>query len=351
MVDYIIVGLGLAGTAFAEQLLKHEKSFIVYDDTSQQSSLVAGALYNPVILKRFTKVWRAHEQLASVESFYPQLESKLNVKFDFKIPVYRRFASVEEQNLWFDAADKPLLEDFLSTTLIKNDNNNIDAPFGYGEVLSTGRVDTDILMTSYTAYLLREGFLKKERFNYEDLIIEADHVMYNNVKAKNIVFCEGFGLKSNPYFNYLPLNGTKGQLLTIHAPELKTDFVLKSSVFLIPTGNDFYRVGATYERHDKTNQITREAREELLAKMDTFIKCPYEVVDQKAGIRPTVTDRRPLVGKHPVYPNVYVLNGMGSRGVMIAPYASGQLYEAIELSQPIDDDMDILRFRKKYPAP
>ena len=62
-VDYIIVGLGLAGLAFVEELITANKSFIVFEDTSQTSSLVAGGVYNPVILKRFSPVWNAKEQL------------------------------------------------------------------------------------------------------------------------------------------------------------------------------------------------------------------------------------------------------------------------------------------------
>ncbi|MGY8910456.1 MAG: NAD(P)-binding protein, partial [Flavobacteriales bacterium] len=50
-IDYIIVGLGLAGLAFAEQLLKAGKTFLVFENHSQISSLVAGGVYNPVILK------------------------------------------------------------------------------------------------------------------------------------------------------------------------------------------------------------------------------------------------------------------------------------------------------------
>jgi len=47
-VDYIVVGCGLAGIAFCEQLLANNKSFVVFDDDSQKSSTVAGGLYNPV---------------------------------------------------------------------------------------------------------------------------------------------------------------------------------------------------------------------------------------------------------------------------------------------------------------
>jgi glycine/D-amino acid oxidase-like deaminating enzyme len=43
-----------------------------------------------------------------------------------------------------------------------------------------------------------------------------------------------------------------------------------------------------------------------------------------------------------------VLNGFGSRGVMISPYASNQLYEYIERGVPIDPEMDISRFKKAY---
>ena len=51
--DYIVVGLGLAGLAFIEELIEANKSFLVFEDNSQTSSLVAGGVYNPVILKRY----------------------------------------------------------------------------------------------------------------------------------------------------------------------------------------------------------------------------------------------------------------------------------------------------------
>ena len=175
-----------------------------------------------------------------------------------------------------------------------------------------------------------------------------DEVIYRSLKANRIVFATGFGLSENPYFNYLPLQGAKGELLTIKATELREHSVIKSSVFIIPLGDDLYRVGATYNWKDKTNLPTREAREEILNKLRTFLKCDYELLDQIAGIRPTVTDRRPLVGRHPEYHNLYVLNGLGSRGVMIAPYAAGCLFEFIQKQIPLPTEMDVRRFDKKY---
>lgn len=348
MVDYLIVGLGIAGISFCEVLERHNYSFKVIADGSQTSSMVAGGLYNPVTLKRFTPAWNAREQLGFAIPFYKDLEVKLKVQLDYNVPILRRFASVEEQNLWFEAADRPLLQPYLSTKIRSSTNPNINAPFGYGEVLHTGRVATKILLSAYSDYLLGNNSLLRETFDHGSLGMVDGLMEYKSVKARNIVFAEGYGLKNNPYFNYLPLNGNKGELLTIKAPGLGEHRIVKSSVFIIPLGDDLYRVGATYNPRDKSNLPTGEAKQELLDKLNTFLECDYEVVDHVAGIRPTVVDRKPLAGRHPIYGNMHVLNGLGSRGVMIGPWAAQLLFDQIENNIALPKEMDIERFTKKY---
>lgn len=345
-VDYIIVGCGIAGISFCEQLKKHHKTFVVFDDNSQQSSSVAGGLYNPVVLKRFTPVWKSKEQLQIALSLYHHLEAEFDIKLDYKIPVYRKFASLEEQNDWFTASDKLNLSEYLSSKLIKNDNAYIDAPFGFGEVKETGRIDVKILLDTYKMSLLKQGILFETAFDYPYLNIEENAIRYKDVQAKQLVFSDGFGIKQNPFFNHLPLVPAKGELLTIYAPDLDIHYVLKSAIFLIPLGNHLYIVGATYEWKDLTNEISDSAKNELLTKLKKLINCPFEVVNQVAGIRPTVKDRRPLVGQHTEHKNVYVLNGLGTRGVMIGPYVAEQLYNSIECQQPLDLEIDIKRFEK-----
>lgn len=344
-VDYIIVGIGIAGISFCEQLRANGKSFVVFDNASQQSSTVAGGLYNPVVLKRFTSVWKSTEQLDIALPIYADIEKRLNVKLDYKVPVYRKFASLEEQNDWFAASDKPLLSRYLSPEIIKNTNVAIDAPLGFGEVLETGRIDVKTMIDAYKTELLKDKSLFEASFKYEDLQIQNKIVKYQNINAKHIVFAEGSGIRQNPYFNYLPLAPAKGELLTIHAPDLKIDYVLKASVFLIPLGDDLYSVGATYEWIDLSHDITKKAKEELLNKLEKQINCAFEVVNQVAGIRPTVKDRRPLIGKHQDYENLFVLNGLGTRGVMIGPYVAKQLYNFIEHKAPLEKEINIDRFK------
>ncbi len=348
MLDYLVVGLGIAGVSICEELEKKKKSYRVINDVSQVATLVAGGLYNPVILKRFTLAWKAEEQLKIAIPFYKSLEQKLNVQLDYKLPIFRRFASIEEQNLWFEASDKAGLSAFLSPKLLKNHNPYINAPYGYGQVLHTGRIDTALLLKSYESRLVSENKLLSETFDYNLLNIHREYITYQGLTVKKIIFSEGFSMKKNPFFKYLPLTSTKGEYLTVKAPELRESNAIKSSIFLIPWEKDVYRVGATYKWKDISNQPTEASKTELLQKLDSILKCDYEVIDQVAGIRPTVVDRRPLVGEHPVYKNVFALNGLGSRGVLIAPFASIQLINYIEQNGDIDVEMNIHRFTEKY---
>lgn len=346
MIDYIIVGSGLAGIAFAETALQNNKSILVFDNNSQQSSKVAGGLYNPVILKRFSEVWEAQEQITLLSSFYGNLERKLNSKFDFKIPIYRKLFSAEEQNNWFIATDKISLVPFLSSKLVSKKYNGIDSPFNFGEVLQTGYVDTEKLLLHYHEYLKTENLLVEKSFDYDFLDINEDFVKYKNIEAKNIVFAEGFGMMENPYFSKLPLDGTKGELLIIKAPNLDLDVVVKTSVFILPLGNDLYKVGATYNWQDKTNLPTEEGKQELLESIKEILNCDFEIIEHLAGVRPTVKDRRPMIGTHPNYNRIHLLNGLGTRGVMLAPAMAKALFENIEFEKPLDKTIDIKRFRK-----
>jgi glycine/D-amino acid oxidase-like deaminating enzyme len=343
-VDYLIAGSGIAGLMLCEQLRTREKSFAVVSNTSQQASIVASGLYNPVALKRFNMAWNADAQVPVALSAYTKLENYLGINVGDQRPIYRIFNSIEEQNNWFLACDKPKLQQFLVPKIIENNNPNIQAPFGYGEVKFTGRVDTKLLLNAYRNDLKSKDLFLEETVDYSAL--ELNHeVYYKEITAKNLIFAEGFGMKKNPFFNTLPLEGTKGELLVIHAPDLKSNVILKSSVFVIPIGNDNYLVGSTYAWNDYSNSPTEAARIQILEKLQKVISCSFKVVHQRAGIRPTVVDRRPLLGQHKTHKNLFVFNGLGSRGVLIAPSVAKDLIAYIEDGVPLPDEIDINRFK------
>jgi glycine oxidase len=348
MLDYIVVGLGLAGTAFCETLRTHNKRFVVFNDSSQRASLVAGGLSNPVILKRFTVAWNASTLIPVANSFYHELEDTLGEKLISDLPLYRRFASVAEQNMWFEAADKQELKDYLSPALVRNNNKGLIAPYDFGNVLHARRLDTALTLKSYTAFLEREGLLVSDSFDHAQLKQNSSYITYGSMTAKHIVFTEGFGLRQNPFFNYLPMQGSKGEYLIIKCPTLKENNAIKSSIFIIPLGNNLYKVGANYDRDTSNNLPTDDAKRELIKKLDALLDCPYKVVGQQGGIRPTVKDRKPLVGQHPEYDKLFVLNGFGSHGIMIGPWAAVQLFLSIEKGNVLNQEINIKRYIEDY---
>ncbi|SEP79205.1 NAD(P)/FAD-dependent oxidoreductase [Flavobacterium urocaniciphilum] len=345
--DYIIIGSGLAGIAFAETCINNGKKIRVINDSSQNSTTIAGGLYNPVVLKRFTKIWEAENQLEISIPFYKKLEQKLKTKFLFEISLYRKLNSIEEQNNWFIASDKPSLTAFLNSSLVNLNHPFIEEPYKFGKVNHTGFLDTFELKQTYINYLRNLNILIEDTFDYSKLKIEESFIQYEEYKAKQIVFAEGFGIHANPHFNNLPLDGTKGELLIIKAPDLKLDKIINSSIFFLPIGNDLYKVGATYNWEDKSTNLTEEGKKELVSNLKELISCPFEIVEHFAGIRPTVKDRRPLLGNHYQYKNLYILNGLGTRGVLFAPYLADKLFNFIENGIELDNEISVNRIYKK----
>lgn len=221
----------------------------------------------------------------------------------------------------------------------------VDSPFGFGEVFHSGYVDTGLLLRTYHDFLKSISALSENTFDHQKLQLRHDMVVYEHSEARHIVFAEGYGMVSNPFFSALPLDGAKGELLLIKAPGLNLGVIIKTDIFILPLGNHIYKVGATYNWEDKTNTPTPAAREELLVALKEVIRCDFEIIGQQAGIRPTVKDRRPLLGTHPSHDSIHLLNGLGTRGVMLAPAMAQLLFDHIEHQAAIDSHISIKRFR------
>ena len=345
MVDYIIVGAGLAGVAFAEKALSNNKSIIVFEDDSQNSSRIAAGLYNPVILKRFSSTYQAQEQLDSMNLFYNGIQSRFNRQFNHVMPILRRFFSIEEQNNWYDVSDKPALSAFITREISNEKFDGLDSPYGFGKVMQTGWVNTEAFLQAYVDNLEERKLLVCETFDYSKLELNVDFVSYKGINARHIIFAEGYGIHSNPYFKYLPLDGTKGEMLIIEAHGLDLNVIINSGVFILPLGEGLFKVGATYNWADKTPTPTEEGKVELIEKLNEVITCNYKIISHLAGVRPTVKDRKPLVGTHPLHTNLHVLNGLGTRGVMLAPSMADELFQHVESNKPLPIEIDIKRYR------
>jgi len=348
--DYIVVGQGLAGTLLTYRLQKLGKTVLVIDKFREYtSSKIAPGAYNPMVLKRFTACWKVDEQLQPLYDFIEEFETEFQVAIHQPIKLWRLFKSVHEQNLWLEKSEKKNLQAFMNPNFISNPYANLSAEYGFGEVNHSGRVLLPKMIKTFREKLHNNSCLLDEDFDFPSLKISS-HIEYKSFSANKIIFCEGHRLTLNPYFNYLPLMRTKGELLTVKIKDLNITEHIKSSVSILPLGNDLYKVGATFNWDDKDEICTEVAKNDLLDRLASIVSTPVEVVKQEAGLRPTVKDRRALVGDHPKYNNLSVFNGLGTRGLLVSPLLSLQFVQYLEDGLPLDSEVNINRFQEEFPC-
>ena len=344
-IDTLIVGFGLAGLAYAETLRRQGKSFHVIDRAQGGSSVIAAGIYNPTVLKRFNMTWQGEALHTAALPFYSAIEERLSKQFLFPYPIIKLFAQTAEHNQWMVASDRSGLSSFLDPNIYKTPLKGVKAPLGFAKVNHCGRLDTTALIQAYKNSI--SSNITISAFDFSKLEITPAQLTYEELSAKHLVFCEGYAMIDNPYFKDIPLVGSKGQILIIDAPELKLETILKGPIFIAPLGGDKYWAGASFEQHDKSLDITDEAAQWLKTKIDRMIDVPYTIDRQITHIRPTVKDRRPLLGTHKKYKNLHLFNGMGSRGVLTAPTAASWLFKHINGQEALAKEVNINRYEKK----
>jgi len=339
----LIIGLGLAGLAYAEQLRRAGLSFHIIDGGVGGSSQIAAGIYNPIVLKRFSLSWNGDLFHSYALPFYEKLQARLDSEFIHPAPIQKIFNTLSEHNDWVSASDQHGLKIFMDPKIHTDIPNEVKSPLGYGQVNFTGRVATQIFLKSFRDSLKPEE-LTTETFEYDKLETSTLCIQYKQITAKHIVFCEGYQMVKNPFFKKLPLIGLKGEILIIKAPSLKSKSILKGPIFIAPIGDDLYWAGATFERNDKTLSCTPQGRSWVEERIRKMISSDYEVIEHIGQIRPTVMDRRPLIGSHPDHQNVHLLNGFGARGVLGAPLLSKWLLDHIEGISELPAVVNLSRF-------
>lgn len=339
MKDYIVIGFGISGLSICKALENFSRDFVIFTDQSQQATKAAGGLINPVMLTSGKLVGQIHEYLPFAKSFYRNFGSHYFTEY----PIHKVFNSIAEQNNYLTQMNASN-EVYLSTSLVKA-YNFVNAPFKMSHIQGGGVLQIQQLLEDQFIKLQSQNKLMNETFDYSELHIHDEYIAYKGLKAKNIIFSEGFGVASNPFFQGLPLQGNKGEYLVVLSEDLQLEAILKNKYFLIPLGNDIYKYGATYHHHDLSNTPNPAAKDELVKSLRQLITCPFEVIDQVAGIRPTTGDKKPIYGTHKIHPKVHIFNGMGSRGLLMAPLLAKELIDNIELNKPLRKEVALSRFK------
>lgn len=340
-VDYIIVGDGYAGLFFAHQLIRNNKTFVMFSEKKKSASQVSAGIINPVVLKKFTTFWKAQEQIDFLKNTLKEIENYTGQNCLIDAPIHRIFHDENEQSLWLKKSGNDDLLHFLDKNfdrlnVVKND-------FLTGKVNQSARLNVNGFFTGLFDFLDNSGKLIREKFIYSD--IDVERATYQDFTFKNILFCEGMGVVQNPFFSDIPVNPNKGHHIKVELSEKITENItIKKKHFLFPVNDRLYFYGGTYDREQLHHEIDESAVEQLKKGLMEFYPHPFEIKDINFGFRPTVKDRRPIIGRHPEHHNLYVFNGLGARGILNGCYFSKSLYDFIENNIPLHEEVDLKRF-------
>lgn len=345
--DYLIIGQGLAGSVLAVQLIGRGKRVLVLDQPeANMCSTVAAGIFNPVTTGRAMKqTWRAPELFSSLDAFYREAEVLTKSKFLYQKTIYRPFETIAEQNEWMAADMKskmfvgkvethPVFDQYITN------------PFGGLVLKNGGYLNVRRFLSAVREYLMELNAFVSERFEESEMKIAGEGVQYRNLSASRVVFCQGFQSLESRYFSWVPIRTLKGEVLTIQA-DLPDDVIFNRGVYLVPDGSGTWKAGATYS-HDTNPGTSADGRAELERRIANMLKIPYAVTGQSWGFRPTTPDRKPILGIHPEFHRLGFFNGLGTKGVSLAPYFAGVLISALENGVPVDKEVDIGRYNVLY---
>lgn len=345
---FLIIGQGLAGSCLALEWAKRGVPFEVVESGHQRSATwVAAGLFNPFTGPKMQLTWQAEVLFPLLHDFYKSAETLLGSHFFHSKPLYRPFASISQQNdVLASSSETPT---FVSTPT-ESPQTWVQAPFDGLWTAQSGFLHTQAFLTAVADWLQAEKRLHQMDWSETDITIDPDGFpIWQGKYYEAIIDARGWQLAQSRWWQWLPLRPNKGEVWQIHWQGPST-FIPNRQVYLVETAREQWRVGATYTHEFTDLRPTQASYASLDADLRELISGDFQILLQETGVRPASADRRPLLGKHPNWDRLFVLSGLGSKGVSLAPWCVRQLADHILDGAALPEVVDIARFRKRFPA-
>lgn len=290
----------------------------------------------------------ADELIASLRDFYQEIEQILQADFYHPQKFMRVHSSQLEIDSWADKISDPAFSSYMGATAKRFYNPQLKAiDFGVSEVRQAGYIALGDLLIQSRQRFKSDGCLIQTEILHDDInSILSEYTPSADKWA--IIDCRGYRAASSPWWQYLPFALAKGELLLIHCPNLNLKEIWNAGFFILPQEKDLYIVGATFSWTELDEIPTETAKLELLRKFENQVRLPYTILEQKAGVRPAVDDRRPLIGSHPAHANLFCFNGLGTKGVMLAPFFSAHFTAHLRDGSGLLPEVNLDRFKHHF---
>ncbi|MGB3547556.1 MAG: FAD-dependent oxidoreductase, partial [Saprospiraceae bacterium] len=249
--DFLLVGRGIAGSLLGRSL-RAGGARVGYVDAPGQTaaSSVAAGIINPITGRRFVKSWLIDELLPQAAATYREWEEEVGEQLYFERPLYRTLFNRGDENDWLVRAADPAYAAYLGPVSHEPPPGyagRVLPAYAYGRVLRAAQVRIDRAVELSSRPLVEAGELHHDTFDYELLRISEDGVSYRDLRAGQLIFCEGWRNRSNPWFGHLPVRGNKGQVLLARLASESPGEILKHRVFTVPYADGNCWVGASSE--------------------------------------------------------------------------------------------------------
>lgn len=329
------------------QASQRNKSFIVVDNNHKHSaSYISSGVINPVTGRRIVKSWMIDELMQKAIQDYKNLEEILHVPIIRFSSITRLLKDVEEENIW---ASKALEK---STSFLSSDLNSDSYLKEYKNFRSAGKIepalviDIEKLLTEWKSFLIKNDIYINSKIQVEELKIQDDTIVYKDMQFRHVIFADGHAGISKNYFDFLKYENAKGEVLYIESDEYGLNEMVKSSINVIPLEKKEYWVGSNYEWDTTDDNPSEAGRIHILNKLNKSAKFQYTVKDHKAAIRACTKDRKPYIGIHPHYPQMVLFNGLGTKGMSLAPYFASHLMDHILSGTPLMHEIYLKRLQQ-----
>ena len=334
MIDFLIVGHGLAGSALAHMLLKRGQRVVVLEDKSLHSaSKVAAGLVNPLIGPKLNIPMHMGDCLMQSMNFFRSMEEEAGQSLFGEFLLHRVFASEKQRRLWFEKTQDPVFRLYARSVEKREscEKLGLKAPFGAG-IQVARRLDFPLFLK------LSEDILRQAGCWQDGIFEEAD---WN--ETKKIVFCEGYRVMHNPWFGHLPFAPAQGEILLL---EKTLSIAASNGTWVLPEKKDGCLAGSTWKHQDIKSGPTENGRKEILDKLPLLDKRMARIIEHRSGIRPGTRDRSPIIGKHEENGKMFLFNGFGSRGATTIPFYAKRMLDFMIDEVPLPGEADLKRFEK-----
>ena len=342
-IDVLIVGQGLAGSLLAWQLIKQKFRVLVIDDVAENASQVAAGLINPISGQRLFKSDEVDSLLPAALNCYQLLSAQFQQDFFVPLPMLRVLRTDRELQRATARLVQPDYQAYLQD--VQAQSSAVNSSFGVLRQLQTGYLRTRLLLDQLRRFLIAEQSYLASQFDYSELLFQPQ-LQWRHYLPRQIVFCEGYKARRNPWFSRLPFQLVKGEIISCETTALSTKQIINFGNWLIPLDNQRCRIGANYNTAELDQQTTASVASQLLVSALQVCpqRYPLHIYQHQAGVRPATLDKQPFIGRHPVLTQLHIFNGFGSKGSLAIPWYAQRMVDFLVGQQSLPTQSNIQRF-------